>query len=64
MKNDGDWMQESCRKADEAQKEKAKEKWPSSLVICVVVLVLTVVAVLFTGGIGAFLLMLLILLRK
>ena len=54
---------EGCRQAEEYEKKKAKEKFPASLVICLVIIALAVVAIFLVGGVGAFLL-LAILLRK
>ena len=48
---------------EEYEKKKAKEKFPASLVICLVIIALAVVAIFLVGGVGAFLL-LAILLRK
>ena len=64
MKSNLEMLLEGCRKADEYEKKKAKEKFPVSLVICLVIIALSVVAIAFVGGIGAFLLLALFLLRK
>lgn len=63
MKSNLEMLLEGCRQAEEYEKKKAKEKFPASLVICLVIIALAVVAIFFVGGVGAFLL-LAILLRK
>ena len=63
MKSNLEMLLEGCRQAEEYEKKKAKEKFPASLVICLVIIALAVVAIFYVGGVGAFLL-LAILLRK
>ena len=63
MKSNLEMLLEGCRQAEEYEKKKAKEKFPASLVICLVIIALAVVAIFLVGGVGAFLL-LAILLRK
>ena len=55
---------EGCRKADEYEKKKAKEKMPIWVAIILLVLALTAIAVVFIGAIGLSLLLPLIFLRK
>ena len=48
---------EGCRKAEEYEREQARKKMPASWVICLVIIALAVVAIFLVGGVGAFLLL-------
>ena len=57
MKSNLEMLLEGCRKAEEYEREQARKKMPASWVICLVIIALAVVAIFLVGGVGAFLLL-------